>query len=451
MKPLRLLLATLLAFACTTASAHDIEVANAEGKTIYYVWTNDNTELAVSYQGDSYLSTDYTGNVVIPSSVDYEGKTYLVTSIGYRAFSYCSGLTSVTIPNTVTSIGEAVFAYCSDLTSVTVPNSVTSIGDRAFLSCSSLTSVTIPNSVTSIGSNEFSLCTSLTIIKVDEGNTVYDSRDNCNAIIEKASNTLIAGCQTSTIPNSVTSIGLYAFSGCTGLTSITIPNSVTAIGQYAFSYSTGLTSISIPNSVTNIGEEAFSYCSGLTDVCCYAEDVPTTHSKAFDHSSYNTSATLHVPASSIESYRSTEPWKSFFKIEALSTPHYEIMLSSTEGGETTMYYTNVDDESRFVSVNNENKPFSIQYGTGVTFVIRPNQGYELGFVVSGTNREIGEGCDVVHQDGAYKFNLPASDFYNGHADVTIYFKKKDFFDVNNDGNVDISDVTKIVNEILKQE
>ena len=202
----------------------------------------------------------------IPESITHNGATYSVTSIGERAFYDCSSLTSITIPNSVTSIEYRAFYGCSSLTSITIPNSVTSIGEQAFLYCSSLTSITIPNSVTSIGSSAFNGCSSLTSIIVEKGNSIYDSRENCNAIIETATNTLIAGCQNTTIPNSVTSIGDFAFSGCSSLTSITIPNSVTSIGEQAFLYCSSLTSITIPNSVTSIGSSAFNGCSSLTSI-----------------------------------------------------------------------------------------------------------------------------------------------------------------------------------------
>ena len=189
-----------------------------------------------------------------------------VTSIGEFAFIYCTGLTNVTIPNGVTSIGHMVFAGCTGLTSVIIPNSVTSIFCSAFYGCTGLTSVIIPKSVTSIVGSAFYDCTALTSVAVEAGNTVYDSRNNCNAIIETATNTLIAGCKTTVIPNSVTSIGKRAFSGCTGLTGITIPNSVTSIGYAAFWGCHGLTSITIPNSVTSIGSYSFYGCTGLTSV-----------------------------------------------------------------------------------------------------------------------------------------------------------------------------------------
>ena len=228
---------------------------------IAYNYNEDSTSVTVTSGGN------YVEAVIIPESVTYDGSTYSVTSIGDYAFSGCRGLTSVIIPNSVTSIGERAFNNCNGLTSVTIPNSVmtigkyafcdcsglpsmtipnsvTSIGDVAFYYCTGLTSVNIPNSVTTIGTNPFASCSELTSIVVDSGNTIYDSRNNCNAIIETETNTLIAGCKNTTIPNSVTTISDYALYGCSGLTSVTIPNSVTLIGVGAFSYCS-LTSVNI--------------------------------------------------------------------------------------------------------------------------------------------------------------------------------------------------------------
>ena len=133
----KFLVVLLISLFSVKASAHDIEVKNSDGVTIYYNYINNNSELAVSYRGNSYdsYSYEYSGNVVIPESVTYNGKTYSVTSIGGSAFEKCSGLTSITIPNSVTSIGQWAFYGCSGLTSVTIPNSVTSIGVGAFQIC----------------------------------------------------------------------------------------------------------------------------------------------------------------------------------------------------------------------------------------------------------------------------------------------------------------------------
>ncbi len=220
-------------------------------------------------------SGKYSGEIVIPESVEHGGTAYSVTSIGEFAFFSCSGLTSVTISNSVTSIGGVAFNGCSGLTSVTIPNSVTSIGGGAFNGCSGLTSIV-----------------------VEEGNAVYDSRNNCNAIIETASNTLHSGCKTTIIPNSVTSIGSSAFSSCSGLTSVTIPNSVTSIGDDAFSFCDALTSVTIPNSVKSIGEEVFDWCSGLTSVTI-GNSVTSIGSYAFSFCDALTSVTIPESVTSI--------------------------------------------------------------------------------------------------------------------------------------------------------
>ena len=305
-KTLSIMLTMFMSMVACVASAHDFEVNG-----IYYKITSF-TEFTVSVTY-SY-SNEYTGSVVIPETVTYSGKTYSVTSIGSNAFYNCSGLTSVTIPNSVTSIGTGAFYGCSGLTSVTIGNSVTEIGRYAFSGCSGLT----------------------TII-VEDGNSKYDSRDGCNAIIESSSNTLVAGCKNTAIPNSVTSIGSSAFEGCRGLTraefasveslfnikfsnyasnplyyahhlyingvevkDLVIPNSVTSIGDKAFYGCSGLTSVTIPNSVTTIGEYAFYGCSGLTSVTI-PNSVTSIESDAFSGCSSLTSVTIPNSVNSIGS------------------------------------------------------------------------------------------------------------------------------------------------------
>jgi uncharacterized repeat protein (TIGR02543 family) len=225
-----------------------------------------------------------------------------VTSIGSSAFSGCSGLTSLTIPTSVTSIGDRAFYGCAGLTSLTIGNSVTSIGQEAFSYCTGLTSLTIGNSVTSIGQSAFSGCSGLTNIEVGEGNTAYSSVDG--VLFNKSKTTLVQyprGKQGTTynIPNSVTTIGQSAFSGCSGLTSVTIPNSVTSLGDYAFSVCSGLMSMTIGNSVTSIGQSAFSGCSGLTSMTIPNSET-SIGSGAFEYCRGLTSVTIPNSVTSIE-------------------------------------------------------------------------------------------------------------------------------------------------------
>ncbi len=182
------------------------------------------------------------------------------------AFMYCKKLTHIAIPNTVSHIGDRAFHTCVGLNDTTIPDSVIHIGDGAFSFCSSLTSIIIPNSVEHIGKSAFLGCSILNEIQVSDSNKTYDSRQNCNAIIHTATNSLIAGSNNTIIPNSVTDIGNGAFSFCEGITGINIPESVAHIGDSAFTFCKGLTSITIPNTVTHIKDGTFSFCGGLTSI-----------------------------------------------------------------------------------------------------------------------------------------------------------------------------------------
>ena len=170
-----------------------------------------------------------------------------------------SKITSAIIPNSVDSIGAQAFQNCTNLSNLAIGNSVTSIGSQAFQNCGNLSKLTIPKSVITIGSNAFSGCSnSLERIIVESGNTFYDSRNNCNAIIETATNNIIIGCKNTIIPNTINTIGAYAFQNCTGLTNITIPKSMKSIGNYAFSGCNGLEYVlCLPTNPPRKGNYAF--------------------------------------------------------------------------------------------------------------------------------------------------------------------------------------------------
>ena len=244
--------------------------------------------------------TDYNGSaktVDIPEKIN--GKS--VTSIGDCAFRYCTSLKSITIPNRVMEIGSSAFSGCSSLTSITIPNSVTEIGVYAFKGCTSLTSITIPNSVTNIGDSTFWGCSSLTAIYVAVDNKNYTS---VNGILFNKDKTALicypAGKtdKSYNITNSVTSIGDYAFNGCSSLTSVTIPNSVTEIGGSAFVGCASLKSITMPNSVTSIGDMAFYKCSSLTSITI-PDSVTSIGSSAFSDCSKLRSITIPNSVTSI--------------------------------------------------------------------------------------------------------------------------------------------------------
>lgn len=255
--------------------AYDFSAVCSTGQTLYYNITdasNHYVELTCPYYNSGWWGyTKPTGEIVLPKTVRHNGVNYSVTSIGSHAFNLCNELTgSPIIPNTVTNIGYMAFSGCTGFTgSLSIPNSVVSIDSWAFENCSGFTdTLIIPSSVISIRGSAFRNCCGIEAILVDAGNAVYDSRGNCNAIINTRTNELVLGCKNTIIPNNITSIGPYAFSGCIGLTGgLTIPNTVTMIGEAAFLDCNGLTGeLNIPNLVTSIGSEAFRDCNGLTSI-----------------------------------------------------------------------------------------------------------------------------------------------------------------------------------------
>ena len=295
----RAFLLVLLALSVMTGMAQTFTVND-----LNYQVNPDGVSVTLTGHVDGYNAT---GALNIPASINYEGNDYAVTTVGNTAFMYCFYLTSLTLPNSLTTIEEGAFAYCSGFTGdLVIPNSVvtiepsafftcyafdgdlvignavTTIGDGAFNSCDGFHGVlNIPSNVTSIGSDAFRYC-KFSGITVDPANPVFDSRDNCNAIIRTSTNELITGCVNTVIPNTVTAIGDNAFCGIDGLTSIDLPDSVTSIGAGAFAFCFGLTGdLTIPNSVQTIGSGAFFQCEGFDGTLTLGEGVTYIGDEAF--------------------------------------------------------------------------------------------------------------------------------------------------------------------------
>ena len=248
------------------------------------------------------------------SQVTYSNPLYYA----HHLFLNGQEIKELVIPNSVTSIGGSAFEGCSGLTSVTIGNSVTSIGSEAFYGCSGLTSISIPNSVTSIGKKAF-VGTGLTSVHISDLAAWCKISFNDNPL-SYAHHLFLNGQEIKdlVIPNSVTSIGDFAFYSCSGLTSVTIGNSVTSIGNYAFMNCSGLKSVTIPNSVTSIGSRAFNFTNSnndvLVEIISLIENPTSETGCSFSTAIYN-NATLYVPVGTMAKYKQTQGWKKFIWIE----------------------------------------------------------------------------------------------------------------------------------------
>ncbi len=430
MKKIFTFLAALLLSVSAFATDGDVKKTTVDGiEWIYIVVSEENKTCQVGNtetDSDGFplsaIDVNTSGDIIIPTSLDGYAVVGIgraafvncaissavipeaVTEIGNLAFNYCKNLVSVNIPKNVTSLGVETFGWCekletitipaavtvmdastfdgcSGLTSITVeegntvfdsrdncnaiirtetnslyqgcknttiPQSVTAIGVHAFYGCSTLTSITIHKGINSIGTNVFWGCSGLESMVVEEGNAYFDSRDNCNAIIKKADNTLLYGCKNTVIPSSVKAIGSTAFAyseklesinlpeglttinssafqGCSGLTSIVFPKSLRTIGATSFYGCSSLTSVEFPAGLTAIGNRAFYNCSGLTSVISHITEPFTIASGTFlnqkdEYTAYQTSATLYVPYGSKAKYEATDYWNWFKNIVELDAP-----------------------------------------------------------------------------------------------------------------------------------
>ncbi|MBR6284775.1 MAG: leucine-rich repeat protein [Muribaculaceae bacterium] len=356
------------------AAAYDF-MANG----LAYRFNPDST--TVTLTSTSRLSADnYSGltAALVPESVcDSDGIVYRVTAIDDFAFFGCSTLQAVNIPESVKQIGDRALAYCPSLRSITVdvgnevydsrnscnavirssdntliagcvpttinltiraigpyafagcadlalmqlPSSMNTIGYEAFADCTKLISINLPSAVNEVGYRVFAGCDNLKIITVASGNQRYDSRDDCNGVIETATATLVAGCKATVLPPSVSCIGYEAMSGCGALTDYVVPETVTRIGHYAFAATTDLTQVDLPSTITYFGDKAFGACTGLNTIYARLENPAQAH--YYNLSTFEGVDTLttvvYVPDGTVDLYKATMPWTPFFHIQPIPT------------------------------------------------------------------------------------------------------------------------------------
>ena len=491
-----------------TAAPDDSNITFEDAKVKALCMSNWDTN------GDGELSQDEAAAVTDLGTVfkgNEEIKTFKelhyfsgLTSISNAAFQECFSLKTITLPNNITSIGDCAFFYCKELTSIVIPDEVSVLGNNAFTSCINLSTLPIGNGVTTIKSYCFENCrfASITIpknvsnieygafrgcsldllsINVDEANPHYDSRGNCNAIIETASNTLVLGCRNTNVPEDIRNIGLYAFDGCSGLTSTTIPNGVTAIGVCAYSGCSGLTSITIPGSVTSIDTDAFSQCNNLNSVTVEWEKPITIDQYAFPTRS---KITLYVPKGSLAAYKAADVWKEFKEIVEITKSSY-LEVADTAGytGKQLVLpieLKNTDEIAGVqfkltlpagvsVALNNKNKLMFSKTERDADHTLSGSKAEDGSYTVllysadteaitgnEGSIIDVTLDIDKEMKDGTYEIKISDIVLSTTKAvkinadDVTAQLEVKSYLlgDPNNDGSIDVVDITMIANHIL---
>ena len=334
--------------------------------------------------------------------------------IGESAFSCCGSLESAILPSSLTTLGHKAFEYCG-LKTIDIPENVTKL-DMTFSGCGELSSVFIRKGINEISNSTFESCYNLSSIVVEGDNSVYDSRDNCNAIIETATNTLIVGCKNTIIPSSISKIGNSAFNG-SGIQSIVIPGNIKRIYESAFA-NTELNTIVIHNGIEYIGASAFAGCYSISDFYCYSELIPTTSGNLFEWSDLN-NAILHVPASAIESYRNKAPWNQFANIVAIEETIPKQCATPT--------ITFINGKVKFVCETKD-----VEFVPTVTCV--PSQ------ALAGDELEFGSTFKI------YVYARREGYLDSEVATATITMSSAG--DLNGDGKITIADVTSLVNVIL---
>ena len=382
-----------------------------------------------------------------------------LSEISSEAFQDCRSLESVVLPQTITSIGKSAFYGCESLTSISFPSQLTTIGSSAFSNCTALTAITIPSSVSSVGDFAFSGCADLNSLVVEAGNNSYDSRENCNALIETQTNTLIRGTKNTIIPNSITSIAGSAFDNVKGLTDITIPQSVVSIGSHAFRGCRDLINITIPQSVVSIGSHAFSGCHDLINISL-PDGITTIESYTFNGCSSLADIKIpqHVTAIADFAFSDCYNLKTITIPEGVTTIGYDAFRGCTALGTITIpegvtkieYYA----FQGCTALESVSLPSTIQTIGGEAFgncpkltsvtINRKTPVYLNNYVFSNANNAIlyvPYGCRTNYET-AYSWKN-----FKEIQELAPYVANGD---VNGDGKINAIDLNAIVNYILER-
>lgn len=310
-----------------------------------------------------------------------------------ETFQWCKNLKTIIIPGNIKKIGSNAFEGCSSVTTLDIQDGVTTIDASAFSGFNSLEYVFIPKSLTSINGLSFSRCNSLASIVVDDNNEIYDSRNNCNAIIITSSNTLVSGCKNTIIPNTVTSIGNYSFGGCVGLTTLTIPNSVVSIEKAAFQYCSNLSAIDIPSTVKAIDDGAFYQCQSLNIVNSEITEPFDINNNVFE--GIHSDAILQVPYATKEKYSSLEGWNKHFR--EIAEKSNSLTLTVKSSGNGSVLYNGS-------SIRNQTSTFTVNEGTSTTITFSPDNGYRIKSV-----KENNTNVTAYVSNGTYTINSISRD------------------------------------------